>query len=273
MFAGFERTMLPVRFAGYRLFVDVGRSSTERLLWFDGERLVAERFLLAGLAQEGMRAVDVGANLGYYALLLARATGTDGRIDCFEPEPDNLRTLRINVKENGLAQVCIHPVAVGSEDGLVRLALGLNGVVTAEGTIEVPLCRLDTVIEAPLDLLKIDIEGYEGHALRGAEALLRSLRPNLFVELHPGLLTTPDTIEGLVKWLREIYPDLELWEPRPLRGLTDLLASRYFPGKGVKRVLDEKAFLDACARGSRVQPFWAVGRNPALAAHRAGEKG
>ncbi len=262
LFADCERrTFLPRRFAGYKLFVDVGRSSTEQLLWLIGEHMVAERRLLASLCRSGMRVADVGANLGYYTLLFAHAVGPTGQIDCFEPEPDNLVTLEINVRENRLDQVRIHPVAVGGEDGTVGLSLGLNGVVTEGGAIEVPVRRLDSVIEPPLDLLKIDIEGYEGHALRGAEALLRAERPNLFVELHPALLAAPDTIGGLVEWLRGLYPDLEFWEPTPVHGLLDLLAARYLPNRGVQRIRDPEAFLASCARNEREQPFWAVGRS------------
>jgi FkbM family methyltransferase len=262
LFAGCRRgTLLPVRFAGYRLFVDVGRSSTEQLLWLIGERMVAERHLIAGLCQPAMRVADVGANLGYYTLLFAHAVGPTGRIDGFEPEPDNLVTLQLNVRENRLDQVRVHPVAVGDVDGTVGLSPGLNGVVTKGGTIEVQVRRLDSVIEPPLDLLKIDIEGYEGYALRGAEALLRAERPNLFVELHPALLAAPDTIGGLVEWLRGFYPNLEFWEPTPVHGFLDLLASRYLPNRGVQRIHDEGALLSSCARHKREQPFWAVGRS------------
>ena len=60
-------------FAGGDLFLDLARSQTQRLLWLNGERVVGERSLLASLLRPGMFVVDVGANIGYYLLMLERS--------------------------------------------------------------------------------------------------------------------------------------------------------------------------------------------------------
>src|SRR6185295_5269215 len=116
--------------------------------------------------------------------------------------------------------------------------------------------------------LKIDVDGYEGFVLRGAERLLREARPNLFLELHPHLIPPPDTIGGLVGSLRRFYPDLEFWEPAPEVGLLPLLRSRYLPGRGVRRIRDVDALLAACAQGERRDTFWAIGRKERTATRR-----
>src|SRR5947207_15484253 len=56
-------------FFGFRLLLDVARSNAQKLLFLEGERFVRERTLLSGLLKPGMCAVDVGANIGYYALM------------------------------------------------------------------------------------------------------------------------------------------------------------------------------------------------------------
>ncbi|MEP7011508.1 MAG: FkbM family methyltransferase, partial [Acidobacteriota bacterium] len=242
LFAGTSAgTRLARPFAGGALVVDVGRSSTERLIWLEGERMIAERHLLAALLRPGMHVADVGANLGYYMLLFARAVGPAGRIDCFEPEPGNLETLALNVRENRLEGcVRIHPVAAGDVHGFARLAPGLNGVVTESGEIEVPLRRLDDLIEPPLGLLKIDVEGFEGPVLRGAARLLREAKPALFVEIHPDLIAPRDTVRGLLAFLRDLYPRFELWEPSG-GGPAARLAARYLSRLAVRRIADSEA--------------------------------
>lgn len=262
LFAGaLEGTWLVRPFAGGTLTVDVGRSSTERLLWLEGERAIAERHLLARLVAPGDRVVDVGANLGYYALLFARAVRPGGRVDCFEPEPQNVETLAENVRANRLEKsVRVHPVAVGEKAGSVRLDPGLNGVVTEHGALEVPVRRLDDLDDLhgrPVDFLKVDVEGYEGPVLRGAARLLARDRPGLFVEIHPELIGPPDDVPGIVATLRALYPRLEVWEPTT-GSLVARLAARYLPSRAVRRIGDLDALVAACARGERRDPFWAI---------------
>lgn len=254
-------TRLARPFAGAKLTVDVGRSSTERLLWLEGERAVAERHLLTRWLSSGHRVLDVGANLGYYALLFARAVGPDGIVECFEPEPQNVETLTENIRANRLMErVRIHPVAVGETSGSVRLDPGLNGVVNERGTLKVAVVRLDDLDDLrdrPVDLLKIDVEGYEGPVLRGAARLLARDRPSLFVEIHPELIGPPDDAPKIVAMLRALYPRLEAWEPAT-GGLVTRLAARYLPGRAVRRIADLDTLVAACARGERREPFWAM---------------
>lgn len=246
---------------GHRLQVDVARANPQRLLYLEGERFVAERGLVRSLLRPGMRIADVGANIGYYLLLFANGVGPGGTIHCFEPEPDNLAELRRNVAANGLTNVQVHPVAVGSADGAVALRPGLNGAVAetgGPGTLEVPLRRLDSVLTGGVDLLKIDVEGYEGHVLAGARELLRSHRPALFVEVHPGFLAPPFTVDQVLGLMELPGRSLELYEIALQRGLTGKLAARY--GSGVQRIEAPEPFLEDCRAGRREEPFWAVSR-------------
>lgn len=251
-------------FCGRTLYVDVARANPQRLLWLEGERFVGERQLLRRLVRPGWSVADVGANIGYCALLFAEAVGPAGRLACIEPEPDNLAELRRNVEGNRLAQAEIFPVAVGASAGTVSLRAGINGSVMDDGSgeVQVPLRTLDALLaDRPVDFLKIDVEGYEGHVLDGAARLLQEQRPTLFVEIHPGFLAPPTTVDGLLARLGALYPRIELWEIAPQSTFTGKLRARYL-GAAVRPIPDREALLAACHAGRRAEPFWAVCRAP-----------
>jgi FkbM family methyltransferase len=247
-------------FCGRTLFVDVARGNPQRLLWLEGERFVAERRLLRRLVRPGQSVADVGANIGYYALLFSETVGPVGRIACIEPEPDNLAELRRNVENNRLPPTDVFPVAVGASAGTVSLRAGINGSVMEDGSgeVQVPLRTLDELLaDRPVDFIKIDVEGYEGHVLAGATRILNDQRPTLFVEIHPGFLAPPHTVDGLLHGLGALYPHIELWEIAPETTIPEKLRTRYL-GDGVRRVPDRELLLAACRAGGREEPFWAV---------------
>jgi FkbM family methyltransferase len=249
------------RLFGRELAVDVARGNPQRLLFLDGERFVAERGLVLRLLRPGMHAVDVGANIGYYMLLLAQGVGAGGRISCFEPDPENLIELERNVRLNALSNVRITPAAVGAEDAAVKLRRGINSAVAADGEIEAVMVRLDSAASRPVDFLKIDVEGYEGHVLAGARQILAQDRPNLLLEIHPSQLAPPYTVEELLRGLGELYGQADLQEITPHESLRDKIRARYL-GFGVRRIGDSQALLAACRAGRRAEPFWAVCHRP-----------
>ncbi|HNU11809.1 MAG TPA: FkbM family methyltransferase [Rubrivivax sp.] len=140
------------------------------------------RDALLRLARPGDTVVDIGANIGWFTLHLARRVGPAGVIHAFEPEPANLRLLEANVRANGLSWVVIHPVALGEAPGEALLHTtayntGMHRLydsVCCDGpAIPVAVQRLDDLL-APgqVALVKIDVEGYEHAVLRGARVLL-----------------------------------------------------------------------------------------------------
>jgi FkbM family methyltransferase len=118
--------------------------------------------------------LDVGANIGVYGLLAAKSTGC--QVIACEPALDTFHTLADNVRLNRLDdRIELHNAAVGDAEGILTLSVGqhgLNHVVQGGGTT-VPQHRLDDITgdRAPR-ALKLDVEGYEMHVLRGAPRLL-----------------------------------------------------------------------------------------------------
>ena len=164
-------------------------------------------------AKPGARIADVGANIGIYALAWAKRVGEGGKVWAFEPDPKNLAILKRHVELNGTAKNTeIRGEALGSKEA--RLAFSLSGtmssiqsIATKSGdVIEVQQTTLDNVLGSEkLDVLKIDVEGYEEEVLKGATKLLSdpSRKPAaIFIEIHPyawkALGTTSDSLKLLV---------------------------------------------------------------------------
>jgi FkbM family methyltransferase len=168
-------------------------------------------------------AVDVGAHVGNHTLYLAHVLGL--RTISFEPNPQNFALLATNVHANGLDDICtLHNLAVGAAPGRVR-TLDAGDDNTGMATVEadpagsVAMARLDdTVLAAPrLDVIKIDVEGWELEVLRGADAVLRERRPLLYIEiLAPrfGTIETHLRERGYQCWKRFNHTPTFLFLPR-----------------------------------------------------------
>ena len=178
--------------AGFRMFVH-----PEDDLGFRRNRYyeVEETALCERLVKHGDRVLDVGANIGYFTLLLARLVGPDGEVFSFEPDPEHFSLLTRSVALNGFGQVRAFNEAAGAGPATLRLyRSGVNSgmhrlyesVVCSAEYVTVPVCRIDAKITGPVDFIKLDIEGYEWFALRGMDVMVRN-SPNvtLLMEFSP----------------------------------------------------------------------------------------
>lgn len=146
--------------------------------------------VLDGLLPEGGVFWDVGAHVGRWALRLAKKAST---VAAVEANPDTVAVLRAHIALNGVENVDVVPLAAW--DSATTLNLGdPNGKVTGGSTrvtvdgpgVVVPAGPLDDVLSgypAP-DLIKLDVEGADLHALRGLRDTLTRARPVLFIEDH-----------------------------------------------------------------------------------------
>src|SRR5581483_11730882 len=131
----------------------------------------------------GMTALDIGADIGYYTLNLARLVGPKGSVVAFEPIPKARERLRHNISANGYENILISEYALGNQEGVVYLEDPFNAsrisLTKDEGgarDIKVDIKRLDDLIGElgidKVDIIKMDIEGAEHEALRGMEKTL-----------------------------------------------------------------------------------------------------
>jgi FkbM family methyltransferase len=153
-----------------------------------------ERQLLRSVVRPGMTAVDVGANIGVHTRYLARLCGPNGRVVAFEPSPINFARLKANVRK--LPNVTIHASAVGGQSGSIPLYLSPHLNVDhrtyetgeARHRIDVPVVRLDDIFppRSRVDLLKVDVQGFEPPVLEGARRLIaENLELKAVIEYWP----------------------------------------------------------------------------------------
>lgn len=182
--------------AGFTLLLDM---QTEKDYWL-GTYEPDLQSALRTLVPPGAVAYDVGANIGYVSLLLARAAGEQGRVFAFEALPANLQRLRRNLELNGMAgRVQVVAGAVTQAAGPVRfLVHPSGGMGKAAGSagradqyrseVTVEGLSLDEFVydrgNPPPQVVKMDIEGGEVMALPGLRRLLAEARPTMLMELH-----------------------------------------------------------------------------------------
>ena len=152
-------------------------SATERGALFNPDYNLEELDFLRSNTPPGGVFVDVGANVGTFALVLARHVGASGRVIAVEPHPVTHARLAFNNEASGTAQIRLVAAAAGPADGELTIEtdgdnLGASHIVTGRAganAIKVPSLRLQRILEqagvAKVDALKIDIEGFEDRAL------------------------------------------------------------------------------------------------------------
>jgi FkbM family methyltransferase len=182
--------------------------------------------------------VDVGANVGVTAVVLAQIPGA--RVTCYEPDPGNCALLRDNVTRNGLNNVTVREAAVGSSDGKVQFqthaestggSLARNGSKSDANTMTVDAVTLDRLVQesagddGTIALLKCDCEGGEYDLLGQLTPPLAARIRNLTIEVHDldrqrNVEWVRGTLEGL-GYEVSVIPDL--WE----RGALHLVLARH----------------------------------------------
>lgn len=256
---GSTGTVLRRKFCGNTIILPVRKSNVQKLLWLQGERYVREAVLLAPLIEPGMTIIDVGANIGYYALIFAKRLNNKGRLVCVEPEPQNLSQLRQTIRSSELdSLVSVEECAAGDADGELRMEPGLNGLVSKSGSLRVKSRRIDSFQMGKVDLVKIDVEGFEGAVLDGATTTIREFQPSLFIELHPVLLTN-HSHRGIVETLSVVYRNVKMYRPR--RGnIAQRLAAAYSIVSGIERCnLDYE--LEQFEQRKCSEPRWIVAQS------------
>jgi len=155
--------------------------------------------------KKGDVALDIGANIGYYTLILARLVGDDGKVFAYEPDPSNFALLKKNVEANGYKNVVLVQKAVSNKTGPARLYLSPETPAdhrifdSGDGrqSVAIETVRLDDYFKnynGKIDFIKMDAQGSEGGIIQGMPNLFKkNHNVKIAMEFSPGALQKSGT--------------------------------------------------------------------------------
>ena len=159
---------------------------------------LAELTFVSRYLRPGDMAMDIGANVGIFSVVMGATVGAQGRVFAFEPVSSNVLRLEKNLRKNGFGNVQIFPLALGASDGQMSLRMAtdpaypslreVQGGFGSGDDVLVQVRSLDGVWEElgcpDISLVKIDVEGSEADVLNGASHFLKACRPTLLIEAN-----------------------------------------------------------------------------------------
>ena len=164
---------------------------------------------LARHVRPGAVVYDLGANVGFYAVICARLAGAKGRVIAVEPFRQSAEAVRHNAGLNGFETIDVVEAAVGAAPGRAWLSTAQGDPVTfrladdrAGSGVEVDVTSVDALVAAghpPPDVVKMDVEGAEVAALRGMAETLAAHRPVVLVEVHHAVADFPAAVAALAE--------------------------------------------------------------------------
>jgi FkbM family methyltransferase len=190
---------------GFTMSLDLTEHLQQRAYYLGyHEHMIVKTFV--DVITQGSCIFDLGANFGQFTLLAAQLTGSQGQVFAFEPEPNAFAALQRNVAVNSFAQIICRQAAVSEAPGAAVFYVvpaTFSGTSSlARSAVEpyhynftqqmVAVERLDDYcgqITRPVGLIKLDIQGAELPALRGAEKLLKEHRPAIILEVDEVVTT------------------------------------------------------------------------------------
>ena len=193
--------------------------------------------VLQQFVRPGDTVLDIGAQLGYFSLHVARLVTSAGRVYCFEPDPRSFTRLNQAIELSRIDWITAFQTALSAREGTMDFYLSPTlGWSTGVKNSHLEDLQQVSARTAPLDLLvsrgdipphirlaKIDVEGFEMEVLRGMQNVLATSRPILVLEINTQMLhaqgTSPSEIvrflEPFEYRVSRIDKDLRWWRSRP----------------------------------------------------------
>lgn len=202
IFRGHEAEL---QIAGIDFQYDMRDRAVARIVYIFGAYETREVEFLVDRVVEGMTFIDIGANSGFFTIVASKLVGQSGKVISFEPSPENMRRLKSNIEANNLQNVQANESAISQESGPVTLHLSrinpgdhrtyesddarILNAGSKRRILEAHGISLDDYlaeISLDIDVIKMDIQGAEHHALKGMrDTIMKHRNVLLMTEYWP----------------------------------------------------------------------------------------
>jgi len=200
---------------GNLMYIDFRDNGISKELYIHRKREHFSTEFIKKFISEDEIIIDIGANIGYYALIESRLANK-GKVYAVEPIPSNVYLLKRNIELNNCKNISVFQFAIGDIDGKAKiyvydkcnwcsLTKNLNANIINE--IEIITMTLDRFVESYVcqypTFVRMDVEGYEYQIIKGASNILEKNKPlKLCIELHPHLMPR-ENMEELINILEQ----------------------------------------------------------------------
>lgn len=189
-----RKRFVQVSVFNYEMRLDLGTPGLSRVLFVYRKRELLDTYVIQQEVYGNMNVLEVGANIGYYALMEASQLDS-GKIFALEPDPRNISLLKENIALNNFQnKIEVFPIAASNKTEQKEFHLGRRTNVSSfvsghaiTDTVTVNCIALDTLDGIrTIDFIRMDVEGYECKVLQGLTSLLHDKRKSLqiFIEVH-----------------------------------------------------------------------------------------
>lgn len=183
--------------------------------------------LISEEIKSGMTVIDIGSNIGYYAILESRLIGKLGKIFSIEPSPINFELLKENLELQDEKNFELYNLAIGDKNEEIEFLVSKKSnwskikektdIIGENEVIKVFSKTLDEFCEQnkieSIDLIRMDVEGYEFNIIDGAKKTLKKFKPTIMMEIHKMYLGKEKT-KKILEELKRFDYELKYYYPR-----------------------------------------------------------
>ena len=204
------------RIYDYSMLLDLEDRGISRTLLLFGERELEHKEMLERVLRPGMTVLDIGANIGYYALMELGMIGSAGTLIAVEPSPSNVELLKRNLALNGHQNTEVRQAAISDQSGVKQFFLsemsnlntfhntGSGNLHLSGKTIDVRIATIPEIMAGRKpDLIRMDVEGHEVEVFRGLIPAIErgEMAPMVIFETHLSRYGADHDIEGPLRRL------------------------------------------------------------------------
>jgi FkbM family methyltransferase len=185
----------------YKLYLDTSDRGLSRTLFLFGKREIDHYKMLQEILEPGMKILDIGANIGYYAVMESKVIGASGKITAIEPMLPNIEMLKRNIELNSVSNIDVIHGAVSASTGTGQMYMSTHSNLHTfhrdgsaadyleSTTVDVPTMTLRDAAEHAgndAELIRMDVEGHEVEILGQLADLVKDnvITPRVIFETH-----------------------------------------------------------------------------------------